>query len=53
MTINKEIMILSAVLLIILLSVKVVYGSLPTTLEEVQNAERELRTDRSQFESYS
>lgn len=51
MTINKEIMILSAVLLIILLSVKVVYG-IPTTLEEVQNEERELQTDRSQLESY-
>jgi hypothetical protein len=51
MTINKEIMILSAVLLIILPSVKVVFG-IPTTLEEVQNEERELQTDRSQFESY-
>ena len=51
MTIYKEIMILSAVLLIVLLSVKVVYG-LPTTLEEVQNEERELQTDRSQLESY-
>ena len=51
MTINKEIMILSAVLLIILLSVKVVYG-LPTTLEEVQNEEGKSQTDRSQLESY-
>ena len=51
MTINKEIMILSAVLLIFLLSVKVVYG-LPTTLEEVQNEERQLQTHRSQLESY-
>lgn len=31
---------------------KVVYGSLPTTLEEVLNEQRELQTDRSQFESY-
>ena len=51
MTINKEITILSAVLLIILLSVKVVYG-LPTTLEEVQNEVRKSQTDRSQLESY-
>ena len=51
MTINKEIMILSAVLLIVLLSVKVVYG-LPTTLEEVQNEEGKSQTDRSQLESY-
>ena len=51
MTINKEIMILSAVLLIVLLSVKVVYG-LPTTLEEVQNEEKQLQTERSQLESY-
>ena len=53
MTINKEIMILSAVLLIVLPSVKVVYGvGIPTTLEDVQNAERKLQTDRSQLESY-
>ena len=51
MTNNKEIMILSVVFLIILLSVKVVYG-LPTTLEEAQNAEKESQTDRSQLESY-
>lgn len=51
MTINKEITILSAVFLIILLSVKVVYG-LPTTLEEVQNEEGKSQTDRSQLESY-
>ena len=51
MTIYKEIMILSAVLLIGLLSVKVVYG-LPTTLEEVQNEEKQLQTDRSQLELY-
>jgi hypothetical protein len=51
MTIYKEIMILSAVLLIVLLSVKVVYG-LPTTLEEVQNEEGKSQTDRSQLESY-
>ena len=50
MTIYKEIMILSAVLLTIV-SVKVVYG-LPTTLEEAQNAEKESQTDRSQLESY-
>ena len=49
MTIYKEIMILSAVLLIVLLSVKVVYG-LPTTLEEAQNVEKQLQTDRSQLE---
>ena len=53
MTISKEIMILSAVLLVSLLSVKVVYGvGIPTTLEDVQNAEREFQTDRSQLESY-
>ena len=51
MTIYKEIMILSAVLLIVLLSVKVVYG-LSTTLEEVQNEEGKSQTDRSQLESY-
>jgi len=51
MTVNKEITILGAVLLIIILSVKVAYG-LPTTLEEVQNEERELQTHRSQLESY-
>ncbi|MGC2431940.1 MAG: hypothetical protein WA393_12955 [Nitrososphaeraceae archaeon] len=51
MTIYKEIMILSVVLLIVLLSVKVVYG-LPTTLEEVQNEEGKSQTDRSQLESY-
>ena len=45
-------MILSAVLLIGLLSVKVVYGGLPTTLEEVQNEEKQLQTDRSQLELY-
>jgi hypothetical protein len=50
MTIYKEIMILSAVLLIVV-SVKVVYG-LPTTLEEAQNEEKESQTDRSQLESY-
>lgn len=51
MTINNEIRILSALLLIALPSVKVVYG-IPTTLEEVENEERELQTDRSQLESY-
>ena len=51
MTIYKEIMILSAVLSIVLLSVKVVYG-LPTTLEEAQNAEKQLQTDRSLLELY-
>jgi len=50
MTIYKEIMILSAVLLTVV-SVKVVYG-LPTTLEEAQNEEKESQTDRSQLESY-
>lgn len=52
MTTNKEIMILSAVLVIYLLSVKVVYGGLPTTLEEVQNEVQKSQTDRSQLESY-
>jgi hypothetical protein len=51
MTNNKEIMILSVVFLIILLSVKVVYG-LPTTLEEVQNEVRQFQTERDQLESY-
>ena len=46
-----ELVIFVSVLLIILLSVKVVYG-IPTTLEEVENEERELQTDRSQLESY-
>lgn len=50
MTIYKEIMILSAVLLIVV-SVRVVYG-LPTTLEEAQNEEKELQTDRAPLESY-
>ena len=48
---NKEIVILSAVLGIFLLSLKVVYG-LPTTLEEVQNEVEKSQTDRSQLESY-
>jgi hypothetical protein len=46
-----ELVIFVSVLFIILLSVKVVYG-IPTTLEEVENEERELQTDRSQLESY-
>jgi hypothetical protein len=51
MTIYKEI-ILSAVLFIVLRSVKVVYG-LPTTLEEAQNEEKQLQTDRSDMINYT
>jgi len=51
MTINKEIISLSAFLVIFLLSLKVVYG-LPTTLEEVQNEVRKHQADRSQLVSY-
>jgi hypothetical protein len=43
---------LVSVLIAFLVDLKVAYGSLPTTLEEVQNEERELQTDRSQFELY-
>ena len=39
-------------LVIYLLSVKVVYGGLPTTLEEVQNEVQKSQTNRSQLESY-
>lgn len=47
-----ELVILVSVLVAFLLGLKVAYGGLPTTLEEVQNEERELPTDRSQLESY-
>ena len=52
MTINKEIRFLSAVLVIFLLSLKVVYG-LPT--KEAQNEERRLlqqQANRPELESY-
>jgi hypothetical protein len=52
MTIRGETIILSAVLVIFLFSLKVVYGGIPTTLEEVQNEEAKSQTDRTQLESY-
>jgi hypothetical protein len=47
-----ELVILVSVLVAFLLGLKVAYGSLPTTLEEVQTEETESQTDRSQLESY-